>query len=264
MPAKGYVWGIDATNRVHMLWHATHSVTSTVDQFRRDLDSLRKHWTPKLLAVAFDSPTCFRRSLEPSYKAHRAEKPPELRQALELAADAVCDARISYLCVDGAEADDCLASLAALSSERGEQCVILSPDKDLRQCLLPAMVSIRKTWSPWTNSDGWLTARCLLDDTGLRPDQWIDYQCLVGDGGDGIRGAAGIGEKTAAAWLQVAPLDELLRNRWLVKMSERQYQSLAELGRRLDVVRRLVTLRTDLPCVVDCFDAITPAVGASA
>lgn len=258
---KGYVWGIDGTNRVHMLWHATHSVQSTVDQFRRDLDGLRKLWTPKLLAVAFDSAKCFRREIEPSYKAHRAEKPPELRQALELAADAVCDARISYLCVDGAEADDCLASLAALAVDRGEQCVILSPDKDLRQCLVPGRVTIRRTWG--TTGD-WFTAACLLSKFGLRPDQWIDYQCLVGDAGDGIRGANGIGEKTAAAWLQVAPLVELLRNRWLVKMSERQYQSLQELGRRLDVVRQLVTLRTDLPCVVECFDAIAPAVGAPA
>ncbi len=257
---KGYVWGIDGTNRVHMLWHATHSVRSAVDQFRRDLDGLREFWSPKLLAVAFDSPACFRRSLEPSYKAHRADKPPELRQALEAAADAVCAERISYLCVDGAEADDCMASLAAIACDRGEQCVILSPDKDLRQCLVTGQVTIRRTWAPWQTIDGWLTASQLHERTGLLPFQWIDYQCLVGDAGDGIRGAAGIGEKTAAAWLQVAPLDELLRNRWLVKMTERQYQSLQELGRRLDVVRQLVTLRRDLPCVVECFDAIAEPV----
>lgn len=254
---RSFVWGIDGTNRVHMLWHATHSVRSTVDQFRRDLDGLRSFWNPRLLAVAFDSPSCFRRAIAPDYKAHRAEKPPELRQAIELAADAVCAERISYLCVDGAEADDCLASLAALAVERDEQCVILSPDKDLRQCLVPGAVSIRTKWAPWSGSgDGWITARSLAETKGLRPDQWIDYQCLVGDAGDGIRGAEGIGEKTATAWLQVAPLAELLRNRWLVKMTERQYQSLQELGRRLDVVRQLVTLRRDLPCVVECFDAI--------
>ena len=42
----------------------------------------------------------------------------------------------------------------------------------------------------------WWNAAALQKHFGLTPAQWIDYQTLVGDSGDGVPGCKGWGEKT--------------------------------------------------------------------
>jgi len=90
----------------------------------------------------------------------------------------------------------------------------------------------------------------LLDDTGLRPDQWPDYQAIWGDNVDGIKGAAGIGEKgakdlivefgTLDAVIEAAKADD-------ERITPKRREALCQLAEQVDAVRQLVTLRTDLP-----------------
>jgi DNA polymerase-1 len=247
---------IDATNRVHRLWHVMHNADQVARQFVRDVGTLVDAINPQAVVCAFDSATCFRRAIFSEYKLGRAAKEQGLRDALELSqAESARDYPIA--CVESFEADDVLATVAAECCATSQRCVIASPDKDLRQCLVDGRVSILKTWKGsgprWAPE--WITALSLESQLGIGPDQWIDFQCLVGDSGDNITGAKGVGDKTARKLLfEAQSLDKLLENRWLsaeLSKSEKLWQSLLELKTRLPIVRQLVTLRTDVPGVAE-------------
>lgn len=254
MASSDIILAIDGTNRVHRLWHVMHHVQDCVRQFVRDVGALADAINPAAVLVAFDSATCFRRELEPSYKLGRAVKEAGLIESLESAALQV-DQAFPTACVEGFEADDVLATAAFAARSQGLRCVIASPDKDLRQCLVQGQVTILKSWKGHARNfkPECLTAAALESEYGICPDQWIDYQCLVGDATDGIRGAEGIGPKTASKLLfEAGSIERLLENRWLSPLlakSERLWISLKEFEGRLPIVRQLVTLRTDVPGV---------------
>jgi 5'-3' exonuclease len=92
----------------------------------------------------------------------------------------------------------------------------------------------------------------LFDDYGLSAAQWPEYQMLVGDRGDSIAGCDGWGEKTAAKALEkMKTLEECWKNPWLVPCSNKQRGALILFRKRADLVRQLVTLRTDCSAVWD-------------
>lgn len=97
------------------------------------------------------------------------------------------------------EADDALASGAVVFGEHPdvEQVLILTPDKDLAQCVVArrvVQVDRRK--------------RVLIDESGVvakfgvPPSAIPDYLALVGDSADGFPGIPGFGAKSAAAVLR--------------------------------------------------------------
>jgi len=94
------------------------------------------------------------------------------------------------------EADDALASAAARFRDRVEQVRILSPDKDLGQCLSGSRVVQVDRIRDRVIDEAALRAR-----RGIAPESVPDFLALVGDDADGIPGLAGFGEKTAAALL---------------------------------------------------------------
>lgn len=109
----------------------------------------------------------------------------------------------------------------------------------------------------------------LLDDTGLRPDQWADYQAIWGDNVDGIKGAPGLGEKGAkdliiefgtldaviqAVWEQYVREADPWHPTWIPgrhRIKPKKREALLQLAERLDVVRQLVTLRSDCRIPMD-------------
>ena len=85
---------------------------------------------------------------------------------------------------------------------------------------------------------------------GIEPCQVVDYLTLVGDASDNIKGANGIGPKTAVGLLGIfGNLDDLYRaiDAGEASLKPAQRQSLDGLRPRLDGVRALVTMRTDVP-----------------
>ena len=247
---------IDGTNRVHSLWHAMHDAAAVAKQFVRDLGTLVDGTRAAHVVVAFDSPRCFRRDVDAQYKLNRAAKEQGLVDALQRSLE---HASRGYPCyqIDGFEADDLLASAArqcvlrSLPGRSGvsHKCVIVSPDKDLRQCLSPGRVTIMTGWagSGVRFAPAWMSHAHFESSYGFSPLRWIDYQCLVGDPHDNIVGADGIGEVTAAKIVQATErLEEIFANRWLVKLQEKQWRGLKSLEPRLPIVRQLVTLRTDI------------------
>jgi DNA polymerase-1 len=95
----------------------------------------------------------------------------------------------------------------------------------------------------------WLSAKQHTETTGLRPEQWADYQAIMGDPVDGIRGAEGIGAKGAADLIvEFGSLDaviEAARNEH-ESIKPKKREALLALAERVDVVRQLVGMRTDV------------------
>lgn len=96
------------------------------------------------------------------------------------------------------EADDALAAAAALADadERVRQVRILTPDKDLGQCVRGRrVVQVDRRKELVVDEDG------VRAKFGVSPAAIPDYLALVGDTADGIPGIPGFGAKGAAALL---------------------------------------------------------------
>jgi 5'-3' exonuclease len=96
------------------------------------------------------------------------------------------------------EADDALAAAAAVAEAdpRVEQVLIVTPDKDLGQCVRGTRVVQYDRRKREIVDEAAVTAKF-----GVGPGSIADYLALVGDSADGYPGLAGWGSKSAAAVL---------------------------------------------------------------
>ncbi len=199
------------------------------------------------VAVAFDNPIrSFRNDLFPDYKSDEGV-PPDLRAQFDAAEDAVRAVGAVVWSMREFEADDALAAAAARYGGEVEQVRILTPDKDLGQCLVADHVVqvdvIRKRV---------LNEQTLLARWGIRPESIPDFLALTGDEADGIPGLPGFGERTASALLgrfvhlEFIPLDA---RAWppSVRGADRLLQTLRERLGDVLLYRQLATLRLDVP-----------------
>ena len=199
------------------------------------------------VAVAFDNPIrSFRNDLFPYYKSDEGV-PPDLRAQFDAAEDAVRAVGAVVWSMREFEADDALAAGAARYGGEVEQVRILTPDKDLGQCLVADHVVqvdvIRKRV---------LNEQTLLARWGIRPESIPDFLALTGDEADGIPGLPGFGERTASALLgrfvhlEFIPLDA---RAWppSIRGADRLLQTLRERLADVLLYRQLATLRRDVP-----------------
>ncbi len=251
-PAPGLVQVVDAHSLIFQVFHAIPNMTSprgepvnAVYGFTRDLLFLLEQ-RPECLICAFDPPgDTFRHEIYSGYKADRGEMPDELRSQIPKIRAVVEAFGIPVLSVPNFEADDVLATIARLCDERGVTCHLVSGDKDCRQLLTRhvSILNIRK--------NELYTAETLLQDWGVRPEQVIDFQALVGDSVDRVPGVPGIGPKTATELLsRFETLEGVLANAPLAKGARTQkalveHRDSAILSRRLVELDRYVPLEFD-------------------
>jgi 5'-3' exonuclease len=148
------------------------------------------------VAVAFDNPIrSFRNELWPGYKTEEGV-PPELLAQFDAAEEATRALGVTVWSMREFEADDALATGAARFRDAVSQVRILTPDKDLGQCLSGnRVVQVDRM----RNRE--LDEEALLARRGIRPESVPDYLALVGDDADGIPGLPGFGAKTASRLL---------------------------------------------------------------
>lgn len=153
---------------------------------------------PDEMCVAFDvkAPT-YRHELYADYKAGRKAMPDELREQFPIV-KALLDAMgISRFEQAGLEADDIIGILSRRADKNGENCVIVTGDRDTLQ-LISDRVTVRlASTTPKGPSDTLYDKAMLQEKYGLTPQQMIDLKALMGDSSDRIPGVAGVGEKTA-------------------------------------------------------------------
>jgi 5'-3' exonuclease len=188
----------------------------------------------------------FRNQLFAGYKTGDGV-PTELLAQFPVAEDALRALGIAVWPMVEFEADDALATAAARFVDQVDRVVILSPDKDLCQCVRGRRVVTHDRRRLKTYDDA-----AVREKFGVPPAAIPDLLGLVGDAADGIPGIPGWGIKTAAAVLRVygsiekIPDDPAL---WTLTLrgAERLAATLA--ARRSDarLYKRLATLRTDAP-----------------
>lgn len=221
--------------------------TNAVFGVTRAIFDLYDHGADYLIA-AFDTagPT-FRDTLYKDYKAHREPPPPDLlvqEPMIDQVLEAMC---IPMLRMPGFEADDIIATLATKSAASGCDVFLCTSDKDCRQ-LLSDRIRIQNL-----RKQEIFDAASLMAAWGVRPDQVIDFQALVGDSVDNVPGVPGCGPKTAAKWLQqYGTLENLKAHADEVggpKLKESLKKAIAD--GTLELSRTLVRLRTDVPIEFD-------------
>jgi 5'-3' exonuclease len=199
------------------------------------------------LAIAFDNPiVSFRNDLFDGYKSDEGV-PPSLRAQFDLAEIAMRALGIVVWSMDRWEADDALATAAARFSPAVEQVRILTPDKDLGQCVQGTrVVQIDRMRRKLYDEDVVRAVR------GVAPASIPDYLGLVGDTSDGIPGLAGFGAKSAAAvlsrWGTIERIPDDYRE-WDVKVTGAPRLAATLAAERDDAMlyKKLATLVTDVP-----------------
>src|SRR2546423_9878226 len=198
------------------------------------------------VAVAFDNPIrSFRNDLFDGYKTEEGV-PAELLAQFDAAEEAVRALGIAVWSMREFEADDALATGAARFGAEAEQVRILTPDKDLGQCLRGTHV-VQVDWRAKAVVD----EGALVRRGGVGPPSAPDLLALTGDDADGIPGLPGFGEKSASAvlakfiHLEHIPGDPAA---WPpVRQAPRLAATLKERRQDALLYRRLATLRTDAP-----------------
>ncbi len=213
---------------------------------------------PSHLAMVFDLPQpTFRHDLYPEYKANRAEMPEDLRPQVPMIRDLAAALNIPIVELAGYEADDVMGTLARQAAARGLASVIVSPDKDLLQ-----LVDDAGGIQVLNNRDGevWIDRAGVKERFGVWPEQVVDVLTLMGDASDNIKGVEGIGEKGARDLVeQFGSLDEILAHRTELKRKAHR-EGLEAALERLPLVRRLVTVVTDLELPLGLDDLVYPGV----
>jgi 5'-3' exonuclease len=198
-------------------------------------------------AVAFDHPIrSFRNDLFTGYKTEEGV-PPELLAQLDDAEEAARALGLVVWPMDRHEADDALATAAARFRGGVEQVRLLTPDKDLSQCLVGTRVVQVDRMRDRVVDEAALRAR-----RGFGPASVPDFLALVGDDADGLPGLPGFGERTASALLAAFPsLEAIPRapSAWPgnIRGAARLAATLAARWEDALLFRRLATLAVDVP-----------------
>jgi 5'-3' exonuclease len=145
------------------------------------------------------------------------------------------------------EADDALATGAARFKDQVDEVVILSPDKDLAQCVEGERVVTFNRRERARLGESEIVAKF-----GVLPESIPDYLALVGDTADGVPGLPGWGAKSASTVLfRYRHLENIppSETNWdvTVRSAAKLAATLVEMRHEATLYRTLTTLVTDVP-----------------
>ena len=152
----------------------------------------------------------------------------------------------------GFEADDLIATYAAVAEDAGLATTIVSSDKDLMQLVRGDITML----DPMKQRR--IGAAEVVERFGVPPEQVVDVQALAGDSTDNVPGVPGIGIKTAAELISTfGDLDTLLARAGEIKQPKRR-ENLLQFAEQARISRQLVLLRDDAPMPLDLDALKTP------
>jgi DNA polymerase-1 len=175
---------------VNALLGATNMIVREIDLHR-----------PRAVVLCFGPDAAeYRVELFPAYHADRPPVPDQLAPQFAASDEFFGGFGWYVIASEDLEADDVLGSLARIEAESGGEALILTGDRDMFQCVGESVnVLYVRTGSQGAE---------VVDGPGVRkrygipPELVPDFIALRGDPSDGIPGAPGIGEKTAADLLR--------------------------------------------------------------
>ncbi|WP_432131474.1 DNA polymerase I [Streptomyces tendae] len=225
---------------------ATGQPTNAIYGFASMLANTLRDEAPTHFAVAFDVSRKTWRSEEfTEYKANRSKTPDEFKGQVELIGELLDSMHVPRFAVEGFEADDVIATLATQAEAEGFDILIVTGDRDSFQ-----LVSEHTTVLYPTKGVSELTRftpEKVFEKYGLTPAQYPDFAALRGDPSDNLPGIPGVGEKTAAKWInQFGSFAELVERVDEVKgkagQNLRDHLENVKLNRRLTELERRVEL----------------------
>jgi 5'-3' exonuclease len=154
---------------------------------------------PRAVVLCFGpDAAAYRLELFPAYHADRDEVPADLAWQFEDSADFFGAFGWNLANDETLEADDLLNSYAEREHEAGGRTLLLTGDRDMFQC---ASASVRVLYAGRGGVEEMGPAE-VKKRYGIPPKLVPDLIALRGDPSDGIPGAKGVGEKTAAELLR--------------------------------------------------------------
>ena len=152
--------------------------------------------------ACFDAGCGGREVLMPQYKATRArERPAELLQTFDAFRDAIAALGDKVLTLPtgaeapptNAEADDMIATAAAVCKARGNPSVIITSDRDMLQLVDDATMCVLYD----TLKKEYFDEAAAQRRMGVMPRDLLAYKVLAGDDSDNIAGCVGVGKTRA-------------------------------------------------------------------
>ncbi|MEV7384949.1 DNA polymerase I [Streptomyces sp. NPDC091215] len=225
---------------------ATGQPTNAIYGFASMLANTLRDEAPTHFAVAFDVSRKTWRSEEfTEYKANRSKTPDEFKGQVELIGELLDAMHAQRFAVEGFEADDIIATLATQAEAEGFDVLIVTGDRDSFQLVTEHTTVLYPTKgvSELTR----FTPEKVFEKYGLTPAQYPDFAALRGDPSDNLPGIPGVGEKTAAKWInQFGSFAELVERVDEVKgkagQNLRDHLESVKLNRRLTELERGVEL----------------------
>jgi DNA polymerase-1 len=180
----------EAGRPVNALLGATNMVLQVVER-----------WRPRAVAFCFGpDAAAYRVELYPAYHVDRPPVPDDLAWQFEQAPALFRAFNWVSIHHDTLEADDLLHTLAAAEVRAGGRALVLTGDRDLFQCA-GERVKVLYLRTGVRGAEV-VDAAEVERRYGVPPELVPDFIALRGDPSDGLPGARGIGEKTAAELLR--------------------------------------------------------------
>ena len=193
----------------------------------------------------------FRNDLYDGYKTSEGMDPVLLEQ-IPILEDALRAMGVTVWAMEKYEADDALASAAAVACEDRtvHKVLILTPDKDLGQC-----VQGKRVVQFDRRNSIMIDETAVIEKFGVGPSSIADYLGLVGDTADGFPGLSGWGAKSASSVLAKYLLIDNIpddHNQWIsdgvtVRGAEKLAITLRDNRKEAALFKQLATLITDVP-----------------
>lgn len=173
---------------------------SAIFGFFKSLHSIFTEYNPKLFVTALDSLTpTFRHEMYKEYKATRDKTPDDLHAQIDKIEEILKTFKLPTVRCNGFEADDIIASIAALAEKEDRECVVISGDKDLMQLVSKNTTMLKPgKIKAWEGFD----AENVKEEWGVYPAEMLDLLSLIGDSADNVPGIKGVGPKTAVKLLE--------------------------------------------------------------
>jgi len=218
--------------------------TGMLTGFMNFVAGIGKDFQTDYLIFALDSKgDTFRKDIYEEYKSHRPDAPEDLKAQLPVAIDFIEKMGFVTASKVGYEADDIIASLATDGRDLGLNVRIVSHDKDLYQLIGEGIYMFDPMKKKIITKDD------CFSKYGVYPEQFIDYQSLLGDSADNVPGVKGVGAKTAEALIQkYNDLDNIYAN--IENIEKPRWQKLLNENKEMAYIsKQLVTLHHDAHCL---------------
>jgi DNA polymerase-1 len=253
---------VDGNNLAYRAFFALPEELQTTDGqptnallgFTNMLFKLLSDYTPRGVAVAWDTRPVHRTEISAEYKSERRPMPDLLREQFPHFRPIVEAFGYRNLEFEGWEADDVIATLATLADEAGIKTCVVSTDRDAFQLVSPN-VCLMMTPRGVADVHVYTPERVELR-YGVRPDQVPDFIGLKGDTSDNIPGVPGIGDKTAGQLIaQYGSVEGVLEH--VTELSPARRRSLEEHAEQARESKVLATMRRDLELGCDPSDLVS-------